>query len=85
MTVILAVFRSRTQTLRFIELMRYRGVQCTVVQTPPEVRVGCGTSGKFHSCDIHIAKMIISQNRFDSFVGFYEWKKFAGQTVVRKL
>jgi len=85
MTVILAVFRSRTQTMRFVELMRLRGIQCTVVQTPPEAHVGCGTSGKFLYCDIYVARMIVSQNRFDAFVGFYEWKKIAGQTVIRKL
>ena len=85
MTVILAVFRSRTQTMRFVELMRLKGVQCVVVQTPPEAHVGCGTSGKFRACDIFIARRIVLQNHFDAFVGFYEWKKIAGQTVIRKL
>ena len=56
MNYVLAVFRSRTQTQNFAFLMRERGMDCSVVQTPPEANVGCGISARFFSRDLYRAE-----------------------------
>ena len=85
MTLILAIFRSRTQTMRFVDEMRRRGVRCDAVPTPLEARVGCGLSAKFSPCDLPMARAIINYYRLNVFLGFYELKRIAGGTVVKKI
>ncbi len=67
----LAVFRSRTETLNFASILRSYGVSCIVVNTPRKINVSCGISVKFSANDITLAKQIISRRRFDTFGGFY--------------
>ena len=85
MNVVLAVFRSRTQTRIFAEAMRERGAQCTVIQTPAEARIGCGISAKFYFYDKPRADWVIRQYRLNSFNGYYEMIKVVGRTAVRKI
>ncbi|MBP5194070.1 MAG: DUF3343 domain-containing protein [Clostridia bacterium] len=85
MNYILAVFRSRTQTQNFAYVMRERGMDCSVVQTPPEANVGCGISARFFSRDLSRAERIIREYRLASFGGFYEMTRITGRTVPRRL
>ncbi|MBP5308789.1 MAG: DUF3343 domain-containing protein [Clostridia bacterium] len=85
MNVILAVFRSRTQTRIFAEAMREHGAVCSVIQTPPEARIGCGISARFYSTDKPRAERVIRQYRLTSFNGFYETMRITGRTTVRKI
>ncbi len=47
MTFCIAVFRSRTQVMEFIEYMQSRGIDSSAINTPAEAHVGCGISAKF--------------------------------------
>lgn len=85
MTYVLAVFRSRTQTMRFADEMRVAGVRCDVVSTPIEARVGCGLSARFHLCDLTLARRIIYRYGLTGFVCFVEVIRMAGQTVIRRI
>lgn len=85
MLYIIAVFRSRTQTQSFAETMRYYGVQCSIVQTPSEARVGCGLSAKFAATERARAERIISFRRLNSFVGFYGARRVNGRSVISAL
>ena len=67
----LAVFRSRTETLNFASLLRSYGVNCTVVNTPRKINVSCGISVQFSTRDLPIVKQILSRRRFDTFAGIY--------------
>ncbi len=69
--MVLAVFRSKTETLNFASLLRSYGVNCFVINTPRRINVSCGISVKFNSQDLPIAKQIIARRRFDTFGGFY--------------
>lgn len=82
---ILAVFRSRTQTNIFAEYMRAYGLRCSVIQTPPEAKVGCGVSAKFRAADLRRAEQIIRGRQLSSFSGFYEIMRITGRTIVRKI
>ncbi len=85
MGTILAVFRSRTQTQYFVQIMRSYGAQCTVVQTPAEARVGCGISAKFYMQDLSLARRILQAGGANGFNGFYEIKKAAGAVMIRRI
>ena len=67
----LAVFRSRTETLNFAYILRSYGVFASVVNTPRKINVSCGISVSFNSSDLLVAKSIISRRGFNTFAGFY--------------
>ena len=67
----IAVFRSRTNTMEFIDLMARAGVTCRPVNTPTAMRVGCGVSARFSCAYKGVAEKIIKNSSLNSFVGFY--------------
>ncbi len=69
--MILAVFRSRTETLTFASLLRSYRVPCSVVNTPRSINVSCGISVKFEAGYADDAKKILSRRSFSTFAGFY--------------
>ncbi len=71
MEYVLAVFRARSQTITFSNLLKSYGVGVNVVSTPRKINVSCGISAKFLAKNLQLAKSIISRRRFDSFAGFY--------------
>ncbi len=79
----IAVFRSRTQVMGFIDAMRRAGIACHSVNTPSEARVGCGISAGFSVAYLKKAENVILKNRFDSFRGFFLIDRSAG--TVRRL
>lgn len=68
----LAVFRARTQTIMFANLMKSYNVPVVIINTPRNINVSCGISVKFSSINKPIANNIIARRRFDSFAGFYD-------------
>lgn len=67
----LAVFRARTQTLLFANLLRSYGVTVTIINTPRSINVSCGISAKFSATYKKTAESIIARRKFDSFAGFF--------------
>ena len=68
-SMMLAVFRSRTETLNFASLLRSYGVSCSIVNTPRRINVSCGISVQFSRRDEGLAKQVLSRRRFDTFAG----------------
>ena len=71
MKTVIAVFRSKTETYKFIEYMQAVGVDCFAVSTPKEAHVGCGISAKFNYDKLNVAYKIINSGGFSAFKGFY--------------
>ena len=69
---VLAVFRSRSQTIDFVSRLTRYGVSVQTVNTPKEAGVGCGLSAKFSFPALLHAKKVLQTNRYSSFVGFYK-------------
>ena len=69
--MILAVFRSRTETLNFASLLRSYRVPCSVINTPRSINVSCGISVKFESLYLDTAKQIMSRRGFSTFAWFW--------------
>ncbi len=71
--MMLAVFRSRTETLNFASLLKSYGVRCSVVNTPRKINVSCGISVSFSANDVVFAKQILARRRFDTFAGIFNY------------
>lgn len=67
----LAVFRSKTETLNFASILRSYGINCVIVNTPRKINVSCGISVKFSPNSFNIAKQIVLRRNFDTFAGFF--------------
>lgn len=66
----LAVFRSRAQTLEYISNLKASGVPAQAVNTPKEAGVGCGISAKFEDAFFPRAKLVLTKKPYSSFAGF---------------
>lgn len=67
----LAVFRARTETVNFANILKSYGVNVAIISTPRQINVSCGISVRFNPNDIEKAKAILSRRKFNSFAGFY--------------
>ena len=71
MKTVIAVFRSKTETYKFIEYMLALGIEASAVSTPKEAHVGCGISAKFNYDKLNVATKITKSGGFSAFKGFY--------------
>ena len=72
MKFLVAVFRARTETLSFANILRSYGVPFQIINTPRNLNVSCGISVKFPSTKREIAQQILARRRFDTFAGIFE-------------
>lgn len=80
--MILAVFRSRTQLFRFLDVLRKFGGVASVISTPQEANVGCGLSARFDDADFPKARTAANALR-EGFVGFYKTGGNCGKKIVK--
>ena len=83
MIAMIAAFRSRAESLEFLDILRRYGVPCSAVNTPREAHVGCGISVKFPPNALGMVRMALARSRMASFAGFFEVDKRYGRTTVR--
>jgi hypothetical protein len=81
----LAVFRSRTDVLFFIERLRENGVFAKTVPTPKELKLGCGISAEFSNNSLALAKKLINTGNFPSFYSFVSVENRGGRTLTVKI
>lgn len=65
----LAVFRSRAQTLEFISVLKANGIPAQAVNTPREANVGCGISARFEDVFLTRVRFFLGKKRYSSFSG----------------
>ena len=80
--MILAVFRSRTHSLDYLERLRSYGVQASAVPTPKEARIGCGICVQFDVRYFVRAQAILKVGRYSSFKGFYKREFIGGKISI---
>ena len=73
---VLAVFKSRSETLGYISLLRGAGVVASAVSTPQEAGVGCGISARFEDVFLPRAKVTLARGNYRSFAGFFKKTNF---------
>ena len=82
---LLAVFRSRAQTLEFVSALRGMGVPVQAVNTPKEAGVGCGISARIGEFDLPRARRALAGGQYGAFVGFFRVRAGYGGVSVRRI
>jgi hypothetical protein len=80
--IILAVFRSRSHSLDYVERLHSYGVQATTMTIPKELKIGCGLCVRLDARDFFRAQAIMKTGRYSSFKGFYKMDYISGQMSV---
>ena len=80
-----AVFKSRTQVMSFVEFLNSQGVFCKLIATPKEAHVGCGVSAEFSLNKLNVAKKVVYSVGFSAFAGFFLIEKRGTHTTVVRI
>ena len=70
--IILAVFRSRANSLDYAERLNAYGVTASTQPTPKEAKIGCGLCVRFDARYFVRAQAILKTGKYSSFKGFYK-------------
>ena len=85
MTRCIVVFKSKTETMKFIDLMGNRGLFAKSVSTPKEAKIGCGLSAEISYSDRLKAMQIIKSNNFKSFYSILLIEKYDNRVSMTKI
>ena len=80
--MILAVFRSRAQSLDYAERLQKYGVAATTAPAPKEAKIGCGLCVRFDARFYVRAKAILKTGKYPTFKGFYKTEFLNGRMTV---
>lgn len=80
--MILAVFRSRSHSLDYLQRLSQYGVSATAVPTPKEAKIGCGLCVRFDARHFVRAKAVLKVGGYSSFKGFYKTEFLSGRMTV---
>ena len=80
--MILAVFRSRSQSLDYAERLHKYGVAASMVSAPKEANIGCGLCVRFEERVFVRANAILKSGRYASFKGYYKLDFVGGQVSL---
>ena len=72
MKYLVAMFNSRTDTMRFYNMLKNYNGFCSVINTPHSLSRSCGISVKISNNQLTISQQIIKNNNFISFKGIFE-------------
>ena len=78
MEYIVAVFRSRAETVKFYEYLRSYGASAEILNTPKSAGAGCGLSVKFSPEILPAVKRAAQAFPNKSFAGFFLVKSVGG-------
>lgn len=80
--MILAVFRSRSQSLDYAMRLKNYGVVAETVPTPKEAKIGCGLCVRFDERLFVRAKAVLVAAKYSTFKGFYKTEFRGGRMAV---
>ena len=80
--MILAVFRSRAQSLDYAGRLTTYGVRAETVSAPPETKIGCGLCVRFEERQFARANAVLRMGKYTSFKGYYKLQFLGGKTSV---
>ena len=72
MIYLIFAFRSRSQSMRFYNELRCRNVECSLINTPRDVSLGCGLSVKTDETAYGIAAACLNALRLNTFLGAFK-------------
>ena len=68
---IIAVFRSKKDTVVYFQKMQSVGVKVRNRSIPPFLKMPCGICVEFDKIDYPIATSVLKKGNYSTFVGFY--------------
>ena len=68
---VLAIFRSRAQSMDFAQKLRTYGIPCETIPAPKEAKIGCGLCVQFDVRFFPRVKAVLGLGKYSSFNGFY--------------
>ena len=80
--MILAVFRSRSQSLDYFTRLQSYGILAETMSAPKEARIGCGLCVRFPERQFVRANAILKTGKYTSFKGYYKLQYSSGKSVV---
>ena len=80
--MILAVFRSRAQSLDYGQRLNAYGVPATTIPTPKEAKIGCGLCVRFDVMYFTRARAVLKTGGYSTFKGFYKMDYVNGRITV---
>lgn len=84
MEYVIAVFRSRKETLDLRAKLEKVNIMCFTINTPIKVKIGCGISLKFDARGLPYVRTVIQHNSYNTFIGFYQNDKYNKLEKVEK-
>jgi len=69
---VMAVFKSRTHTIEFCNLLKSRGISAKLVSAPKQAKTGCALACDIPYSSYPAAKKLLAQKRYSSFAGFFK-------------
>ncbi len=82
---VLAVFRSRSQSVDYAQKLMGYGVPAESVPAPKEAQIGCGLCVRFDGRALARAKAVLKLGRYSSFKGLYRMEYFGGKLTLYPL
>lgn len=79
----LFAFRSRTQSMKFYDLLSGGGVPCDIVNTPREISASCGLSVRVTDEDGDRAVSAYDYYRPDTLIGIFYYDSRSGYRRYR--
>ena len=80
--ILLAVFRSRAQSLDYGQRLQKYGIPASVIPTPKEAKIGCGLCVRFDANYFIKAQAVLKIGGYSTFRGFYRLDFVNGKTTV---
>lgn len=78
-------FSARTESMRFFEILKRRGVQSAIINTPRIITLGCGLSVKVYSRSYRAAVSAFGDGSYRTFLGAYEITVIGGRSSARRV
>ncbi len=82
---VLAVFRSRSQSMDYAQKLLEYGVPAETVPAPKEARIGCGLCVRFDVRVFPRAKAVMKLGKYSTFKGFYKQDFVGGRMTLYPL
>lgn len=68
----IAVFKSRSQAMKFYDKIKKSGFLVSIINTPRQAGLGCGLSLKFSNNDLSAVSRLIALESLSSFGGIFK-------------
>jgi len=81
----LAVFKSRSSTLSFANLLKSNQIPVAIINTPQSISRACGISVKFLSDYFSRVQSLLTRFNLSNFEGFYSLTEKNGRVNLIKL